>query len=192
MFNRKVSGCKSATILILDRYLAFDRSHSKMNSEIKIPLNKIKITLLTIGSILFVVAGYFMLWSFIGIIAILFFGATGIYGLIKLFDSKTGLKIDSNGITDNSNATGIGLIIWNDIYQIRSEQVASEKFIMIDLIEPEKYIKKAGNGIKARLMKTNMRIYGTPISITSRTLKYNFAELEKIMQTQYKRNKNAR
>ena len=114
-----------------------------MNSEIKIQLNKIKITLLTIGSVLFVIAGYFMLWSFIGIVAILFFGATGIYGIIKLFDSKTGLKIDSNGITDNSNATSIGLIKWNDIYQIRSEQIASEKFIMIDLIEPEKVYKKS-------------------------------------------------
>ena len=163
-----------------------------MNSEIKIPLNKIKITLLTIGSILFVVIGSFMLWNFIGIIAILFFGVTGIYGIIKLFDSKTGLKIDSNGITDNSNITSIGLIKWNDIYQIRSEQVASEKFIMIDLIEPEKYIKKAGNVIKARLMKTNMKMYGTPISITSRTLNYNFTELEKIIQTEYKRNKNVR
>lgn len=163
-----------------------------MNSEIKIPLNKFKISLLTIGSILFVIAGYFMLWNFIGIIAIIFFGATGVYGLAKLFDSKTGLKIDSNGITDNSNATSIGLIKWKDIYQIRSEQVASEKFIMIDLIDPDKYLDKVKNGLKKRLMKTNMRMYGTPISITSRTLKYNFLELERILRTEFERNKNAR
>ena len=163
-----------------------------MNSEIKIPLNKFKISLLTFGSILFVIAGYFMLWNFIGIIAIIFFGATGIYGLTKLFDSKTGLKIDSSGITDNTNATSIGLIKWKDIYQIRSQQVASEKFIMIDLIDPEKYLDKVKNGLKKRLMKTNMRMYGTPISITSRTLKYNFSELEKILLTEFERNKNAR
>lgn len=76
-----------------------------MNSETNIPLNKLKIGLLTLGSIGFVVGGYLMLWNIIGIVAILFFGATGIYGLTKLFDFKTGLKIDSIGITDNTNAT---------------------------------------------------------------------------------------
>jgi len=161
-----------------------------MNSEIKIPPSKINITLLTIGSLIFVITGFAMLWSFIGFVAILFFGTTGTYGLIKLFDSNTGLKMDANGITDNSSATSIGLIKWNDISQIRPEQIASEKFIMIDLFEPEKYIKKAKNKFKANLMKMNMSMYGTPISISSRALKYNFTELEKIMQTEYEKHKN--
>lgn len=114
-----------------------------------------------------------------------FFGLTGIYGIVKLFDPKTGLIINSEGIIDNSNATSIGLIEWKDIYGIRSEQVASKKFIMIDLIEPEKYLKKASNIFKKRLIKTNMEMYGTPISITARTLNFSFNELEKILQSAY-------
>ncbi|WP_196890175.1 STM3941 family protein [Aureivirga sp. CE67] len=160
-----------------------------MNTEIKIPLNKIKILLLTLGSFLFVAGVCFMPMNFIGIIAIIFFGATGVYGLIKLFDTKSGLKIDSIGITDNTNASSVGLIKWEDIFQIRSEEIATEKFIMIDLIDPNKYVENVQNIFKKRLMKTNMKMYGTPISITSNTLKYNFTELEGVLNPEFKRYK---
>jgi len=126
----------------------------------------------------------------IGVIDILFFGAAGFYGIKKMFDKKVGLIIDSNGITDNSNESSIGLIEWNDITEIRTKQVVSTKFLLIDIVNPEKYIGKAKNRIQARLMKANMNIYETPLSITSNTLKYDFGELEKLIQTEYKKNKN--
>lgn len=161
-----------------------------MNSEIKIPLNKLKIGLLTLCSIGFVYVCYFILWNIMGIIGILFFGATGIYGLSKLFDFKTGLKIDSKGITDNTNATSIGLIEWKDITGIRTEQVVSTKFLLIDVNNPEKYIKKAKNRAQKKLMKANMSQYYTPITITSNSLNYNFKRLENLVLTEFKKNKN--
>ena len=182
-----------------------------MNDSIEIPLSKNKIILLILGSILFVIAG---IWLFanstefqnnsmqlmrnpmviksVGIIGILFFGATGIYGIRKLFDKKAGLIIDKNGITDNSNASSIGLIAWNDISGIKTEQVMSTKFLLIGVENPEKYIGKAKSGMKARLMKANMKMYGTPLSITSNTLKYEFDKLEKLIQTEFEKNNNAR
>jgi hypothetical protein len=128
----------------------------------------------------------------IGIVGILFFSATGIYGIRKLFDKKAGLIIDSDGITDNSNASSIGLIEWNDITEIRTKQIMSTKFLLIDIENPEKYIGKAKNGMQAKLMRTNMNMYETPLSITSNTLKYNFDELEKLVKTELKQIKNAR
>lgn len=41
-------------------------------------------------------------------------------------------------------------------------------------------------------MKINMSMYGSPIYITSNSLKYNFEELESIIQSEFKKNKNAR
>ena len=179
-----------------------------MNNKIEIPLSKKKIILLLLAAIAFVAGGIWIATNperFIpnifritnseiirigGIVGILFFGAAGIYGIKKLFDKKVGLIIDSNGITDNSNASSIGLIEWNDISDIRTKQVMSTKFLLIDIVNPEKYIGKAKNGIQARLMKANMNMYETPLSITSNTLKYDFGELEKLIQTEYKRNKN--
>jgi hypothetical protein len=201
-----------ATCLNQDRYHAFDPKIEKLNKRTEIPLNKNKITLLLIGSLAFVVFGIWFTFEpeifipkygrfrtqnpdiilFVGILSILFFGTTTIYGIRKLFDKKTGLIIDSDGITDNSNASSIGLIEWNDISEIRTMQVMSTKFLLIDIVNPENYIQKAKNGIQARLMRANMNLYETPLSISTNTLKYDFEELEKLIQKEFKRNKNAR
>ncbi len=179
-----------------------------MEERIEIQLSKNKLFLGIGGSILFVVLG---IWIFsnasnfeehtfrllrnpiivkgVGILGVLFFGMTGTFGLKKLFDKRAGLIIDSKGITDNSNASSIGLIEWNDISEIATKQVMSTKFILIKVTNPEAYIAKAKSKLKAKLMRSNMKMYGTPLSIASNTLKYNFEELEKLIHTQYERNK---
>lgn len=180
-----------------------------MKEKIEIPLSKNKLFLGIGGSMLFVALG---IWLFlnaenfqehsfrlirnpivakgVGILAVLFFGATGIFGFRKFFDKKVGLLIDSKGITDNSNASSIGLIEWNDITKIITKQVMSTKFLLINVSDPEKYIGKAKSEMKAKLMRSNMKIYGTPLSISSNALKYDFGELEKLVQTEFERNKN--
>jgi hypothetical protein len=115
-----------------------------------------------------------------GIVAVLFFGAVGLYGFRKLFDKTIGLTIDENGITDNTNATSVGLIDWNDIVEIRTKQVMSTKFLMIFTKNPDKYIERV-NGFKRKLMQGNMKMYGTPLSITSNTLRYDFSDLERLV-----------
>ncbi|MBJ2176473.1 hypothetical protein JBL43_19640 [Aureibaculum sp. A20] len=180
-----------------------------MKEKIEIPLSKTKIYLIITGSLLFVAAGIWLLFNTnlyvdfplklfrnpmiikgAGILSILFFGTIGILQIKKLSDKEPGLIIDSSGITDNSNATSVGLIEWNDISDITTKQVMSTKFLLITVTNPEKYIEKAKSGIKAKLMRTNMKMYGTPLSITSNTLKYDFDELEKLILTEFKRNKN--
>jgi len=180
-----------------------------MIKKIEIQISKNKLFLGIGASILFVILGIElfinandfqnnsigmlrnpMIIKSIGIIASLFFGTTGIYGLKKIFDKKAGLIIDEKGITDNSNASSIGLIEWNDITEIKTKQVMSTKFLLIEVKNPEEYIKKAKNRMKAKLMKTNMKMYGTPLSITSNTLKYNFEKLEHLIQTELKKYKN--
>ncbi|RXP48127.1 hypothetical protein EC396_12855 [Lutibacter sp. HS1-25] len=175
-------------------------------------MSKKKIILLSLASIGFVVFGILFVYDpqifvseyrvrfkifnnpemirIIGIVATLFFGIAGIYGIKKLFDKKIGLIIDSKGITDNSSALSIGLIEWEDINRINLTRVNSIDFLMIIVKNPEKYIGKATNRIQARLMKTNMSIYKTPLSITSNTLNFDFRELEELIQKEFKRNKN--
>ena len=100
-----------------------------MKEKIEIPLNKNKF-LIGIGcSIFLVVQGVWlvtnayefqersfqllrnpMIWIGVGVFSILFFGAAAIIPIIKLSDKKTGLTIDSNGITDNLFGSRFGLI----------------------------------------------------------------------------------
>lgn len=180
-----------------------------MNKSIEIPLSKNKLTLQIIGSLAFVIGG---IWLFtqandfqdmpiqflanpiviktVGIISILFFGATGIYGLQKTFDNKMVLIIDENGITDNTNATSIGLIEWADIMDIKTYQVMSTKSLLIKVNNPEKYIVRSKNRIQTNIMKTNMKMVGTPLSITATTLHYKFDDLEKIVQSEFQKYRN--
>lgn len=163
-------------------------------NKIEIPLSKTKLLFGIGGSILFVVLGLYFLTTMadqqtrfnasmvkgVGIASILFFGATGIYGTKKMFDKTIGLTIDENGIFDNTNASSVGLIKWADITEIKTEQVASTKFLLIYTANPDFYLDKV-KGFKRKLMEGNNRMYGTPLSITSNTLKYNFNDLEQII-----------
>lgn len=167
-------------------------------NKIEIPISKTKISLLLLGAMIFVIFGIlFILFpdKFIstifrnpqtiriaGIAAVLFFGAAGVYGLRKLFDKAIGLTIDENGITDKSNASSVGLIEWNDIVEIKTEQVMSTRFLLIFISNPEKYLERV-NGFKRKLMQGNMKMYGTPLSITSNTLRYNFDDLERLLKS---------
>jgi hypothetical protein len=165
-------------------------------NRIEIPISKTKISILLVGAIMFVLLGILFIITpdtFIssifrnpqtiklaGIAGVLFFGAALVYGLRKLFDKKSGLIVDETGIIDNTNASSVGLIKWSDITDIRTEKVMSTKFLLIYTSNPDKYLERAG-GLKRKLMQGNMKMYGTPLSITSNTLKYNFDKLEKLI-----------
>lgn len=172
---------------------------------IEIPLSKKKILLLTIGSFAFVLLGVLFIINpekFItflirneefvrvaGIVNVVFFSATGIYGIFKLQDKKVGLTISNEGIIDNTNATSIGLIKWENIERIKIEQVMSTKFLLIFTNNQDEILTKV-NGMKRKLMSANTKMYGTPISITANTLKNDFKELEKLIMNRLKEARN--
>jgi hypothetical protein len=179
-----------------------------MTEKIEIPISAKKVYLLVIGSLLFTVLG---IWLFInaeslqghsmkfsrnpvflkivGIASVVFFGAAGIFSIKKLSDNKPGLTIDDIGITDNSSGSSIGLINWADIRSIRTEQIMSTKFLIIDIDNAEKYVALAKNKLKAKLLKANIKMYGTPVAISSTTLNFKFTELEKLLRMEFEKNK---
>jgi hypothetical protein len=173
-------------------------------TKIEIPRSKKKMFLALLGSLIFALLGMAFILnpekfvSYIfrnaelirisGIAAIIFSTLCILYISIKLFDKKPGLTIDQKGITDNSNYNKVGLIEWNEIIGIRTEQVMSTKFLLIDVRNPEKFIKNASK-IKASLMKANMKMYNTPLSVSSTALKYSFENLENLIETEFEKYK---
>jgi hypothetical protein len=176
-------------------------------SEIQIPISKKKIILILFGGILLFLGGIWLTIEperftdnfprirneneirFWGIAGIIIFGGLSFFGFKKLFDKKNGLIINDVGIIDNSNETSIGLIKWNDIIGFRTEQEFSQKFIMVDVKNPEYYIEKRKNGLVKKAMEMNYSKYGSPITIISNSLDYKFLELEKLLITELKKRK---
>ena len=169
-------------------------------SEIRIALSKRKLIFAFIGSVIFVVLGIQFilkpeeyissrfkseeLISVIGYASLLFFGLCLIYIFYKAFDKKPGLIVNRNGIIDNTSFISVGLIEWSQITGFRSLQVKSTKFLLIDVLNPEKFIQNSSKS-KAFLRKVNLKMYGSPISITSNSLKCNFDELERLLKTEF-------
>jgi hypothetical protein len=172
--------------------------------KIEIPTSRTKLILMFIVSILFAVGGIILaknpeefisyryrnpeIIRIVGIFAVCFFCLVGIYIVPKLFDKKPGLILDENGIIDNSSAVSVGLILWKDIISIRTEKVQSTKFLIIEVDNPEKYVSGSSK-FKNFLLKANMKMYGTPLSISSNGLKYNFNNLEELIKMEFEKHK---
>ena len=160
--------------------------------ELVIKLSKTKIMLLTLGSFAFV-AGSIWLWTIgdlyikgISIIGILFFGLCGIYGLIKLLDSRPGLVINKEGLLDNSSAVSGHLIRWQDIKGFEVEEIKNTKLLFILVNDPQKFLENASR-FNRFWMKMNLKTYGTPISISSNALQCNFDELLVMIENEMNR-----
>lgn len=83
----------------------------------------------------------------------------------------------------------MGLIEWKDINRIEKKQVMSTKFLILHTNNPEKYIRRAKNFISRRAVEMNVKTYGSPLSITSNSLKINFEDLETLITRELKNNK---
>jgi hypothetical protein len=158
-----------------------------------IPLSKTKLLFLVIGAVCFVAAGVWLLMNAdqfpgknptftksVGVAGILFFGACAAYGLIKFFDSVPGLIVDSKGIFDNSSGISAGLIPWSDITGFKIGSIQGQRFLSIEVRNPDKYIQRA-SGLKRLLVSLNARYFGGPIHISSNSLKIPFDNLLRIV-----------
>ncbi|WP_079240581.1 STM3941 family protein [Chryseobacterium indologenes] len=175
-------------------------------NTIEIKSSKTKLILLVLGSLIFTILGVFFVVSphkfasfifrsvtiirMVGIVAILFFGLCLIILIKSLLTKKFNLIINEKGIIDNSSYVSVGLIFWNDINSIKRIDVVSTKFLIINVKDPNKYLNKQ-SGIKRKILERTNKIYGTPISISSATLSYNFDEFEKTISEFYNEYKNA-
>jgi len=176
-----------------------------MKEKIEIQLSKTKILSLLTGAIAFVTFGILFILNpeefqspilrnptairMAGIASVVFFGLCLIFIARKLFDNNIGLTIDQYGITDNSNTTSVGLIEWADITAVGTVTVASTKILIIKTNNPDKYIERAKNGISRRAMKANYKFYGSPISITSSSLKIKYNNLERLISEEVEKRK---
>jgi len=182
------------------------------NKRIEIPLSKAKLAKLLIFSVLFLVAGGWMIIAdpqsgnpffnnpvvkgvagFGGVIM----GVLGIYFTVKkMFDSKPGLVLSEEGVYDNTSAFQFGLIPWSDIsgvYErtIQASIASKQRFVTIGLVSPEKYISKETNVLKRKLLEVNAKNYGSPIHISTNGLKIKHDELLKLVKEYFERYKRS-
>lgn len=167
---------------------------------VEIPISKIKIVLLLIGSLLFVAGGIFLvknpgtlsisplLITIAGYLGILFFGVIALFIVNKLFNTGPGFVIDDNGIVDNSSAFSVGFIPWEDVVDVSVIEVSGQKLINIKVSDPVDYIKRQPNILAKQTAATNQRMYGTPINVSANSLQVSFDELYNKIKGRWQQN----
>ncbi len=159
--------------------------------ETAIPLSRGKTTLLVLMSIAFILLGVWVIQMRdaqlppdydplfvrgVALACIVFFGACGLVGLRKLFDGRPGLQFTPAGIVDNSSGVSVGLVPWSDVTGLGIFQVGRTRSIVVKVADPEKYAA-VGGPLRRPLNKANIKLCGSPVVVTSSTLKISFDEL---------------
>ena len=177
-----------------------------------IELSKRKIAMLLLGSLLFVAAGIWFL-TFdaesirtdsgfrllfnspplaygIGLVAITVFGFFGFQAIKQFLNKKPGLIFNSSGIVDNASSASAGFIPWSDVLGSHVFEMQGQKMLVIMVKDPEKYANQ-GSALKRKLNQGNFNMVGSPISISSITLKTNLSELQSLFEEYHRKFGNA-
>ena len=80
----------------------------------------------------------------------------------KAFMNSPVLIIDQEGITDQMNIPKLGFIKWEDVKEVRKENVLGFDNILVYLKDPEAFIQKQ-SFMKRAMMKENLKTVGTCI-----------------------------
>jgi len=178
------------------------------SDETVIELSKKKLALLILASCAFVATGAWLLStdaaeirrerSFhlfanepavvygLGLASILFFGASGLYGVKKIRDKRPGLVLNSSGISDNASATAAGFIPWSEITGAGVYQMQKQKMLVVGLRDPRKYADRGG-ALRRALNRANHGMVGSPVAISSTALAIDFEELVSLFERYHRK-----
>jgi len=130
---------------------------------------------------------YIAQYSFIGFGAfLLLVSVFGAANLTKRLQAPNEILIvDENGIVDRTSGHGVPLIKWEDVKGIREEMISIQKVVRIDVQNADKYIEQAVNPIKRRLLKNQLKMYGSPFIIHPRMVGQKNDNLLELMRFAY-------
>lgn len=121
----------------------------------------------------------------IGAALIIIFSCLGILLFRKMFNSKPGLIINEKGIWHNPGGViGEIFIDWKNVLRFDIVEIMRTQLVIIKIKNAEELIHGC-IGLKQKLLKYSYKNYGSPISISSNTLKCNFETLVALLQKSF-------
>jgi hypothetical protein len=107
----------------------------------------------------------------------------------KLFENKYGIKINDDGIYDNSTSINSGLIKWENIERIEKSKVMNQNLIRVIVNNPIDFIDRQKNVLARKNVETNFKKFESPIQISTNGLKIKFEDLYELMISELKKRK---
>jgi hypothetical protein len=154
--------------------------------------SKKKLLLMTAGASAFVGLGIFFLLSSdpefrdwdvraVAIACIAFFGLALAYTFWRLARPSPALVIHPSGLFDNASALSAGFLRWDEISSIFVAKIKNQRFLAIAMKDVESFLNRQ-TGVKAKLMRMNVRLAGSAVCIPANTLPISLEELIRNIQ----------
>lgn len=112
----------------------------------------------------------------VAILGIVFFGALSVFNLRKFFDRRPGIVLSEAGLQDNSTGVSVGFIPWSDITGVDTYRTFNQRTLVVKVSDPQKYLG-GGNALTRYLRKSNLKLCGSPVTITSTVLNIGYDDL---------------
>ncbi len=117
----------------------------------------------------------------IGLLSIAFFGATLGYGVRLLVRGGPGLVLDENGFDDRSSGVAVGFVPWSDVRELAVLSISGQTFLAVRVHDPRAYAARGGRLARAA-HRANIRMCGTPITISANQLAVSFDDLVRMFE----------
>ena len=111
-------------------------------------------------------------------VTVVFFGLGIVAAVWRLFSTKPGLVLNSEGV----KIFAIGqdtFLPWRDISGLSTFEVHRTRLLVLNLNDPEKYIESVGK-VRRSLARANLKLCGSPIAVSSGTVALTFVELREL------------
>ncbi len=102
----------------------------------------------------------------------------GVYCIWEIRDSTPGLVIDREGIVENMGSTPQGRIPWGEITGFRMFDFFGTPYVMIDLVDHQKFIENAGWHSSAKFVT---ELAGSPLGFTGESIGLTSDELLRVL-----------
>lgn len=91
--------------------------------------------------------------------------------------SGPALIFNKKGFTDNVSGVAAGFIPWSEVHALGKGQAGKQIILVVQVKNPEKYVEM-GNKLQRTVNRANMKMAGSPITISSSLLPISADELE--------------
>lgn len=144
--------------------------------RLAIPVSRGRLAGLTLGAVLFVLAGTWMLnraatdadtsaaVGVVGIIGIAFFGFAAVFALRRMFQRPPAVTVDATGIHDHAAAIPAGTIPWSNVAAAHATSFGLQSVLAVAVHDPQQVVAST-SGLRRRLLATNAGMMGTPVNI---------------------------
>ena len=165
-----------------------------MIMSITIPSNKKRFPIVFVISFLLTVGGAYNItrelhdrteqlsyWTYLVLLFPLFYCIVSFLEFMKTrFNKNAALTVSETGVNDNLSIFSCGEIPWSDISNVEIKRAFNADFLVIQLINNDKYLTGKNIIIKNTLRKW-VKKWGSPIIISEKRVDYNLTELKEII-----------